>query len=142
MLAYNRAVVVELKSRLAKLFASLGLSRSASQLHVYTFHSLAKRVCGDSVLSGYEMNEWERILLRTIINKPNDVRAAMPDLQYVFIDEFQDITQTRLNAMFGLKKSITPSLSLQLEIKIKVYMDLRRKNLWIRIFIMNSFIRP
>ena len=104
MLAYNRAVVVELKSRLAKLFASLGLSRSASQLHVYTFHSLAKRVCGDTALSGHEMNEWERILLRTIKNKPNDVRAAMPDLQYVFIDEFQDITQTRLNAMFGLKE--------------------------------------
>lgn len=104
VLAYNRAVVVELKSRLAKLFASLGLSRSASQLHVYTFHSLAKRVCGDTVLSGYEMNEWEGILLRTIKNKPNDVRAAMSDLQYVFIDEFQDITQTRLNAMFGLKE--------------------------------------
>lgn len=102
-MAYNRAVVVELKSRLAKLFASLGLSRSASQLHVYTFHSLAKRVCGDTALSGHEMNEWERILLRTIKNKPNDVRAAMPDLQYVFIDEFQDITQTRLDAMFGLK---------------------------------------
>lgn len=104
MLAYNRAVVVELKSRLAKLFASLGLSRSASQLHVYTFHSLAKRVCGDTALSGHEMNEWERILLNTIKKKPNDVRAAMPDLQYVFIDEFQDITQTRLNAMFGLKE--------------------------------------
>lgn len=104
VLAYNRAVVVELKSRLAKLFASLGLSRSASQLHVYTFHSLAKRVCGETALSGHEMNEWERILLRTIKNKPNDVRAAMPDLQYVFIDEFQDITQTRLNAMFGLKE--------------------------------------
>ena len=103
VLAYNRAVVVELKSRLAKLFASLGLSRSASQLHVYTFHSLAKRVCGDSALSGYEMNEWERVLLKTIKDKPNDVRAAMPDLQYIFIDEFQDITQTRLNAMFGLK---------------------------------------
>lgn len=103
MLAYNRAVVVELKSRLAKLFASLGLSRSASQLHVYTFHSLAKRVCGDTALSGHEMNEWERILLNTIKKKPNDVRAAMPDLQYVFIDEFQDITQTRLDAMFGLK---------------------------------------
>lgn len=103
VLAYNRAVVVELKSRLAKLFASLGLSRSASQLHVYTFHSLAKRVCGDSALSRYEINEWERVLLKMIKDKPNDVRAAMPDLQYVFIDEFQDITQTRLNAMFGLK---------------------------------------
>ena len=104
VLAYNRAVVVELKSRLAKLFASLGLSRSASQLHVYTFHSLAKRVCGDTALSGHEMNEWEGILLKSINEKPNDVRATMPDLQYVFIDEFQDITQTRLNAMFGLKE--------------------------------------
>ena len=103
VLAYNRAVVVELKSRLAKLFASLGLSRSASQLHIYTFHSLAKRVCGDTALSGYEMNEWEKVLLKTINENPNDVRAAIPNLQYVFIDEFQDITQTRLNAMFGLK---------------------------------------
>lgn len=104
MLAYNRAVVIELRTRLTKLFASLGLSRSASQLHVYTFSSFAKRVCGDTALSGCEMNKWEGVLLDTINEKPNDVRAAMPDLQYVFIDEFQDITQTRLDAMFGLKK--------------------------------------
>lgn len=104
MLAYNRAVVIELRTRLTKLFASLGLSRSASQLHVYTFSSFAKRVCGDTALSECEMNEWEGVLLDTIKKKPNDVRAAMPDLQYVFIDEFQDITQTRLDAMFGLKK--------------------------------------
>lgn len=108
VLAYNRAVVVELKSRLAKLFGSLGLSRSASQLHVYTFHSLAKRICGDKALEGHEMSEWEGILLNTIQNRPNEVRAAMPDLQYVFIDEFQDITQTRLNAMFGLKQIYDP----------------------------------
>lgn len=104
VLAYNRAVVIELRTRLTKLFASLGLSRSASQLHVYTFSSFAKRVCGDTALSGCEMNKWEGVLLDTINEKPNDVRAAMPDLQYVFIDEFQDITQTRLDAMFGLKK--------------------------------------
>lgn len=108
VLAYNRAVVVELKSRLAKLFASLGLSRSASQLHVYTFHSLAKRVCGEAVLTGREMKEWEGILLQTIKDRPNEVRAVMPDLQYIFIDEFQDITQTRLNAMFGLKSIYNP----------------------------------
>lgn len=108
VLAYNRAVVVELRSRLAKLFASLGLSRSASQLHVYTFHSLAKRVCGDEALAGHEMNEWEGILLNTIKNYPNEVRKAMPELQYVFIDEFQDITQTRLDAMFGLKEIYNP----------------------------------
>ena len=108
VLAYNRAVVVELKSRLAKLFASLGLSRSAGQLHVYTFHSLAKRVCGDETLAGHEMNEWEDILLDTIKNHPNEVRAAMPELQYVFIDEFQDITQIRLDAMFSLREIYNP----------------------------------
>ena len=108
VLAYNRAVVVELRNRLAKLFASLGLSRSASQLHVYTFHSLAKRVCGDVALAGHEMNEWEDILLDTIKNHPNEVRAAMSELQYVFIDEFQDITQTRLDAMFGLREIYNP----------------------------------
>ena len=108
VLAYNRAVVVELKSRLSRLFASLGLSRSASQLHVYTFHGLAKRVCGDETLADHEMKEWERILLDTIKNRPNEVRKAMPELQYVFIDEFQDITQTRLNAMFGLKEIYNP----------------------------------
>lgn len=108
VLAYNRAVVVELKSRLVKLFGSLGLSRSASQLYVYTFHSLAKRICGDKALEDHEMSEWEDILLKTIQNSPNEVRAAMPDLQYVFIDEFQDITQTRLDAMFALKYIYDP----------------------------------
>ena len=103
VLAYNRAVVIELKSRLAKLFASLGLSRSASQLNVYTFHGLAKRICGEKALEDQEMSEWEHILLNTIRNNPKEVSSVMPDLKYVFIDEFQDITQTRLDAMFGLR---------------------------------------
>lgn len=104
VLAYNRAVVIELKTRLAKLFGSLGLSRSASQLNVYTFHGLAKRICGEKALENREMSEWEGILLNTIQRQPKEVRAMMPDLKYVFIDEFQDITQTRLDAMFGLRK--------------------------------------
>ena len=32
----------------------------------------------------------------------------MPELRYVFIDEFQDITQIRLDAMFGLKEIFDP----------------------------------
>lgn len=104
VLAYNRAVVVELKTRLNKLFSSLGLSRSASQLHVYTFHGLAKRVCGDAALDGLEMSEWEVKLLSLLKNNPIDVTKVFNDIQYVLIDEFQDITQTRLDAMFELDK--------------------------------------
>ena len=104
VLAYNRAVVVELKARLNKLFTSLGLSRSASQLHVYTFHGLAKKVCGGAALDGLEMSEWEERLLSLMKNNPIEVTKVLGDIQYVLIDEFQDITQTRLNAMFELDK--------------------------------------
>ena len=103
VLAYNRAVVVELRSRLNKLFTSLGLSRSASQLHVYTFHGLAKRVCGGD-LDGKQMNEWESTLLSRMKQTPTDITKAFDDIRYVLIDEFQDITQTRLEAMFELDK--------------------------------------
>ncbi len=104
VLAYNRAVVIELKSRLSKLFTSLGLSRSASQLHVYTFHGLAKKVCGKDQLEGLEMNEWEEQLLRLLQSNPVEVTKILGDIKYILIDEFQDITQTRLEAMFELNK--------------------------------------
>lgn len=42
VLAYNRAVVVELRNRLDSLFTKLGLSRIGHLLHVHTFHALAK----------------------------------------------------------------------------------------------------
>ncbi len=109
VLAYNRAVVVELKTRLAKLFASLGLSQSASQLNVYTFHALAKRVCG-SILENIDLHEWEKVFLDTLRQNPMDMTKVFPDIQYVLVDEFQDITQTRLDALFTLKE-IYPQVS-------------------------------
>lgn len=110
VLAYNRAVVIELKTRLAKLFASLGLSRSASQLHVYTFHGLAKRVCGELVLGSEDIRLWERQLLKLIQVNPMELKRIFPDIRYVLVDEFQDITQTRLDALFELKR-IYPKIS-------------------------------
>lgn len=104
VLAYNRAVVVELKDRLSKLFSSLGLSRSASQLHVYTFHGLAKKICGNTLLANLEMCEWEKELLSVLKKNPFEVIKILGDVKYVLIDEFQDITQTRLDAMFELDK--------------------------------------
>lgn len=104
VLAYNRAVIIELKTRLAKLFASLGLSRSASQLHVYTFHGLAKRVCGEQILDSENIKSWERQLLKLIQVNPMELKRLFPDIRYVLVDEFQDITQTRLDALFELKK--------------------------------------
>lgn len=103
VLAYNRAVVVELRSRLERLFLQLGLTRSACRLHVYTFHGLAKRALKDQ-LKELELKEWEGKLLELVKDRFQDFRKIFPDLQYVLIDEFQDITQTRLDFIFELSR--------------------------------------
>lgn len=103
VLAYNRAVVVELRNRLDRLFGSLGLGRSASQIHVHTFSALAKVVCGHA-LDDYDLNEWEGYFLDTLRSRPADVKKILPGIRFVMIDEFQDITQTRLDAMLTIRQ--------------------------------------
>lgn len=104
VLAYNRAVVVELKNRLERLFRGLGLSRRASKLHVHTYHSLAKRICGDA-LSVADMSNWEGALVTALKEDPQIAYARLsPSIQYVLIDEFQDITNVRLDVMDLLKE--------------------------------------
>lgn len=102
VLAYNRAVVVELRNRLDRLFGRLGLSRSASQVHVHTFSALSKVICGHS-LDDVELKEWEGRLLKTLKANPLVVKKILPNIKYIMIDEFQDITQTRLESIFTLQ---------------------------------------
>lgn len=103
VLAYNRAVVVELRNRLDRLFGSLGLGRSASQIHVHTFSALARVVCGRS-LDNVDIKEWEGYFLDALRSRPADVKQILPGIRFVMIDEFQDITQTRLDAMLTIRQ--------------------------------------
>lgn len=103
VLAYNRAVVVELKNRLNKLFRRLGLSRMAHQMHVYTFHALAKVIMG-SLLDNIPTEEWEHRLYNFIGNNKSRFRAIFPSIEHVLIDEFQDITSSRLKTIGLIQK--------------------------------------
>ena len=98
VLAYNRAVVVELKNRLDRLFRSLGLSRVAHQMHVYTFHALAKVVMGNK-LDNVPTEQWENKLCDYIKNNRSKFIAKFPTIDHVLIDEFQDITTPRLETI-------------------------------------------
>lgn len=101
VLAYNRAVVVELRNRLNALFIRLGMSRSAYQLHVYTFHALAKKCLGkqlDNVLT----DKWEEKFLKHLTAKPADFIAHFSNIAFVLVDEFQDITNVRLATLTRL----------------------------------------
>jgi RecQ family ATP-dependent DNA helicase len=104
VLAYNRAVVEELRNRLAALFGKLGMSRSASKLHIYDFHQLSKFICGRQ-LDDVEIKMWEQKLLDALINDVGLVKEKLGNsIKYIMIDEFQDITQVRLNAMKAFRK--------------------------------------
>lgn len=99
VLAYNRAVVVELKDRLSTLFRALGYGRLIQRLHVHTFDALCKRCLG-AALDNVDFKEWVPLLLQALDRTPgllND--SKLGNIRYVFVDEFQDITALRLRLL-------------------------------------------
>ena len=103
ILAYNRAVVVELKNRLDNLFTKLGMSRIGHHLHVHTFHALAK-ICMGSLLNNVPTELWERMFLQFLQNNTAEFRGIFPQIEYVLVDEFQDITRDRLLSLLEIRK--------------------------------------
>ena len=101
VLAYNRAVVAELKTRLNDLFVKLGMSRIAHQLNVYTFHALAKKTMGQR-LDDVPTDDWEDKFKEFLQSESKLFKELYPDIRYIMIDEFQDITQTRLDVMMKI----------------------------------------
>lgn len=122
VLAYNRAVVVELKNRLNKLFRRLGLSRMAHQMHVYTFHALAKIILGDK-LDNVSTERWEQLLYKYIRENRSKFLAKFPDIDFVLIDEFQDVTTPRLNTIETIHEYHPDAKFSLLAISIRAYMD-------------------
>lgn len=98
VLAYNRAVVVELKDRLGKLFKDLGYSKLINRLKVFTFHGFIKYCLGKK-LEDLEFSEWTPEFLRTAKNSPGIISQKLGYIKYVFVDEFQDITSERLELL-------------------------------------------
>ena len=103
VLAYNRAVVVELRNRLNALFSRLGMSRIANQIHVYTFHALAKKCMGHK-LDNIQTDQWECAFLNYLQQNENNFRAHMPHIEFVLVDEFQDITEIRLQSLLSIHR--------------------------------------
>jgi ATP-dependent DNA helicase RecQ len=93
VLAYNRAVVIELRERLSKLFRDLGYYKLTKSLEVHTFHSYAKKILR---LEGDSFNEWITLFISALEKKEPLVRERIGTVRYIFVDEFQDITSERL----------------------------------------------
>jgi ATP-dependent DNA helicase RecQ len=109
ILAYNRAVVVELQDRLGTLFQKLGYGRLIKQLHVYTFHGLCKRCLGKE-LDGVEFDGWVPALAQALARNPQLIQQQLGSITYAFVDEFQDITAERLQMLVAIAPPATVKL--------------------------------
>lgn len=98
VLAYNRAVVSELKDRLGKLFSDLGYGNLAKRIKIFTFHGLAKKYCLNEV-NGQPFDEWENILLSQLENSPGHIMNQLAPLTHILVDEFQDINNIRIKLL-------------------------------------------
>ena len=98
VLAYNRAVVVELKERLGKLFKKLGYSKLIKRLKIFTFHGFIKYSLGTEI-DGLEFSEWTPKFVEIMTNSPGVIAQKLGVIKYVFVDEFQDITSERMELL-------------------------------------------
>lgn len=98
ILAYNRAVVIELKNRLKSLFTQLGYARIINQLKVFTFHGFMKYCLRDE-LKELDFHKWGSLFLKTIKESQGKIAQQLGSIKYIFVDEFQDITNERMDVL-------------------------------------------
>ena len=110
VLAFNRAVIFELRSRLQQLFRTLGYPRYARRLKIYTFHGFAMRHL--EVGEGVDLDEHRRTLLQNLANSlgsnPTIAREVTSGLRTILIDEFQDVDDDIFEIVAALKNAAGP----------------------------------
>lgn len=95
VLAFNRAVVFEIKQRVRELFRSLGYASYAGQVRVSTFHSLAMRSLHQAD-GRDEQSGWEDLLPAFASRLSSSAlfrEQVTAGCRSILVDEFQDVTE-------------------------------------------------
>lgn len=95
VLAFNRAVVFEIRRRIRELFRSLGYSAYAARLRVHTFHSFAIRSLTRIEGIDVKRSDMDGVLARfanKMAKDPVFSRNVAGSVRSILVDEFQDVT--------------------------------------------------
>jgi len=110
VLAFNRAVVFEIRSRVRSVFTSLGYGAYVSRLRISTFHSLAMRhtkgTMGAEGLDANAIGPDSAIgkFAAQLRSQPNFAKEVVGDAQVIMVDEFQDINDDRFDILTNMAK--------------------------------------
>jgi superfamily II DNA helicase RecQ len=106
VLAFNRAVVFELRSRLQQLFRSLGYPRYVRRLKIHTFHGFALRSLPEP--EGGDMKKHREHLLENFARALTDeqyAREVASGFRALLVDEFQDVDDDIFCILTALKRA-------------------------------------
>ena len=106
ILAYNRSVVQELRSRIKDLFTKLGYRSITRDLTISTFHGYIKSRLGTRTKEAENFFSkdskfvtWEKYFIHLANTEPGFINQSVGNLRYILVDEFQDITDRRLKIL-------------------------------------------
>ena len=102
VLAFNRAVVFEIKDRIAKLFRSIGYGSFTDRLKVFTFHSFAmQHIQFDDEFDEIAINDKLGEFAEKMKNK-DFAKNVSKNYKAILIDEFQDMNEDFFNVINNL----------------------------------------
>jgi superfamily I DNA/RNA helicase len=108
VLAFNRAVVYEIKERIAKLFTKLGYGSYVKNLHVFTFHAFAfKHMKPETSVIG-DSDSLEKVLHDFSLKLQTDEgfsREVASGYKAILVDEFQDMNEDFYKVLLALQKA-------------------------------------
>lgn len=105
VLAFNRAVVFEIRRRIRELFASLGYASYAARLRVSTFHSFAIKSLSNISEIKTSRSDMDGLITHFSAKMMSDTafrRSVAGNVRSILIDEFQDANDHVYAVIHGL----------------------------------------
>lgn len=104
VLAFNRAVVYEIRKRVNQVFSELGYGEYAKRLKVFTFHGLAKKYMNNSSIQQDGIDEILKIFVRKMKEDALFRREVASSYKAIMVDEFQDMTQDFFDVIIEIQR--------------------------------------
>jgi len=101
VLAFNRAVVYEIKCRVKEIFRGLGFGNFTSGLRIHTFHALAMKNVDQK--NDFDKINLIQIFLKQLIGSASKAKDIAGNVRAILVDEFQDMDDELYNIVKDLQ---------------------------------------
>jgi RecQ family ATP-dependent DNA helicase len=118
VVAFNRAVVFEIRARIRKIFTALGYGAYVRRLRISTFHSLAVRHLDNpadtqdfGIGTSRQQEPIDAIFAKQLRLRPTFATEVAADAQVILVDEFQDVNDEILDILVQIANASSASVT-------------------------------